>query len=157
MEGNVFEQAPRSERIDWRQAMQAPEDVEAMLKLASLGWGAKRIANELGCSRNTVRRYLRQGGWQPYESPPRTGRLTEHAEWLAGQFRQHRGNCDVVRQELLPCTASRSACARSSVLWHICAARFWRRAWRRCATRRRPGGSCRSTSAPCACRWPTDR
>lgn len=101
MEGNVFEQAPRSERIDWRQATQAPEDVEAMLKLASLGWGAKRIANELGCSRNTVRRYLRQGGWQPYESPPRTGRPTEHAEWLAGQFRQHRGNCDVVRQELL--------------------------------------------------------
>lgn len=101
MEGNVFEQAPRSERIDWRQAMQAPEDVEAMLKLASLGWGAKRIANELGCSRNTVRRYLRQGGWQPYESPQRPGRLGAHAEWLAGQFRQHRGNCDVVRQELL--------------------------------------------------------
>lgn len=101
MEVNVFEQAPRSERIDWRQAMQAPEDVEAMLKLASLGWGAKRIAHELGCSRNTVRRYLRQGGWQPYESPERPGRLHAHAEWLAAQFRQHRGNCDVVRQELL--------------------------------------------------------
>jgi len=101
MEANVFEQAPRSERIDWRQAMQAPEDVEAMLKLASLGWGAKRIAHELGCSRNTVRRYLRQGGWQPYESPERPGRLHAHAEWLAAQFRQHRGNCDVVRQELL--------------------------------------------------------
>jgi transposase len=101
MEVDVFEQAPRSERIDWRQAMQAPEDVEAMLKLASLGWGAKRIANELGCSRNTVRRYLRQGGWQPYESPERPGRLDAHAEWLAAQFRQHRGNCDVVRQELL--------------------------------------------------------
>lgn len=41
MEVNVFEQAPRSERIDWRQAMQAPEDVEAMLKLASLGWGCQ--------------------------------------------------------------------------------------------------------------------
>ena len=27
--------------------------------------------------------------------------MTEHDEWLAGQFRQHRGNCDVVRQELL--------------------------------------------------------
>jgi len=101
MEGDVFDQAPRSERIDWRQAMQAPEDVEAMLKLASLGWGAKRIANELGCSRNTVRRYLRQGGWQPYESPQRPGLLAAHAEWLAVQFRQHRGNCDVVRQELL--------------------------------------------------------
>ncbi len=101
MEAEAFEQAPRSERIERRQAMQAPEDADAMLKLASLGWGAKRIAKELGCSRNTVRRYLRQGGWQPYESPQRSGRLTAHTEWLAGQFRQHRGNCDVVRQELL--------------------------------------------------------
>lgn len=137
--------------------MQAPEDVEAMLKLASLGWGAKRIANELGCSRNTVRRYLRQGGWQPYESPPRTGRPTEHAEWLAGQFRQHRGNCDVVRQELLREHGVAVSLRTVSVRWRICAERSWRRAWRRCATRRRPGGSCRSTSAPCACRWPTNR
>ena len=55
----MVEQAPRSEWIEGRQAMQTPEDVQAMLKLASLGWGAKRIAAELGCSRNTVRRYLR--------------------------------------------------------------------------------------------------
>ena len=40
--------------------MQTPEDVQAML-MASLGWGAKRIAKEMGCSRNTVRRYLRYG------------------------------------------------------------------------------------------------
>jgi len=32
--------------------MQTPDDVQAMLKLASLGWGAKRIAAQLGCSRN---------------------------------------------------------------------------------------------------------
>jgi transposase len=94
------EQAPRSEWIEGRQAMQTPEDVQAMLKLASLGWGAKRISRELGCSRNTVRSYLRQGGWQPYQSPQRPGRLTPHREWLAERFRQHRGNCDVVRQEL---------------------------------------------------------
>ena len=94
------EQAPRSECIEGRQAMQTPEDVQAMLKLASLGWGAKRISRELGCSRNTVRSYLRQGGWQPYESPQRRGRLTPHRDWLAERFRQHRGNCDVVRQEL---------------------------------------------------------
>ena len=31
VEGNVFDQAPRSKRIDWRQVMQASEDVEAML------------------------------------------------------------------------------------------------------------------------------
>lgn len=96
----VVEQAPRSERIDGRQAMQTPEDVQAMLKLASLGWGAKRISRELGCSRNTVRSYLRQGGWQPYQSPQRPGKLTAHRDWLAERFRQHRGNCDVVRQEL---------------------------------------------------------
>jgi DNA-directed RNA polymerase specialized sigma24 family protein len=58
--------------------MQTPEDVQAMLKLASLGWGAKRISRELGCSRNTVRSYLRQGGWQPYQQPQRPGRLTPH-------------------------------------------------------------------------------
>jgi transposase len=97
----VVEQAPRSEWIEGRQAMQTPEDVQAMLKLASLGWGAKRISRELGCSRNTVRSYLRLGGWQPYQSPQRPGRLTAHRDWLAERFRQHRGNCDVVRQELL--------------------------------------------------------
>jgi transposase len=97
----VVEQAPRSEWIEGRQAMQTPEDVQAMLKLASLGWGSKRISRELGCSRNTVRSYLRQGGWQPYRSPQRPSRLTAYKDWLAERFRQHRGNCDVVRQELL--------------------------------------------------------
>lgn len=96
----VVEQAPRSEWIEGRQAMQTPEDVQAMLKLALLGWGSKRISRELGCSRNTVRSYLRQGGWQPYQSPQRPGRLAAYRDWLADRFRQHRGNCDVVRQEL---------------------------------------------------------
>jgi transposase len=80
--------------------MQTPEDVQTMLKLASLGWGAKRISRELGCSRNTVRSYLRQGAWQPYQSPRRPGWLAAHQDWLADRFRQHRGNCDVVRQQL---------------------------------------------------------
>lgn len=81
--------------------MQTPEDVQAMLKLASLGWGAKRIAAELGCSRNTVRKYLRQGGWEPYQAPAKGSRLSGLEEWLAERFRRHRGNCDVVRQDLL--------------------------------------------------------
>ena len=92
-------QAPRSEWNEGRQAMQTPEEVRAMLKLASLGWGAKRIAREMGCSRNTVRRYLRQGGWRPYPSPQRPGPLAALTDWLAATFRQHRGSCDVVRQE----------------------------------------------------------
>ena len=75
----VVEQAPRSNEIEGSHAMHTPEDVQAMLKLASMGWGAKRIAAELGCSRNTVKRYLRQGGWQPYQAPTRAGVLDEHA------------------------------------------------------------------------------
>ncbi len=63
--------------------MQKPGDVQAMLKLASLGWGAKRISRELGSSRNTVPSYLRQGGWQPYQSPQRPGRLAAYRDWLA--------------------------------------------------------------------------
>lgn len=39
--------------------MQTPEDVPTMLKPASPGWEAKRISRESGCSRNTVRSYLR--------------------------------------------------------------------------------------------------
>jgi hypothetical protein len=66
----VVEQASWSEGIEGRQAMQTPEDVQGMLKLASLGWGTKRISRELGCSRNTVRSYLRRGGWQPYRRRP---------------------------------------------------------------------------------------
>jgi len=39
--------------------MVAAEVVRQMAQLAQLGWGAKRIARELGVARNTVRRYLR--------------------------------------------------------------------------------------------------
>jgi IS30 family transposase len=55
--------------------MHGPEDVEMMLRLHSLGWGTRRIAEELGVARNTVRRYLRQGGWQPYGRPRRASQL----------------------------------------------------------------------------------
>lgn len=39
-----------------RDEMKTPDDVAAMVRLKQLGWGAKRIAAELGCSHNTVRR-----------------------------------------------------------------------------------------------------
>lgn len=38
-----------------RQTMLAPQEVQRMLALQAQGWGAKRISQELGCSRNTVR------------------------------------------------------------------------------------------------------
>lgn len=81
--------------------MKEPEDVAVMLRLHALGWGSRRIAKELGVSRNTVRQYLRQGGWTPYAQPQRTKVLDGLEAWLEERFLRHRGNAEVVRQELL--------------------------------------------------------
>ena len=80
--------------------MKTPDDVTAMVRLKRLGWGSKRIAAELGCARNTVRRWLQQGQWQVYAKPSRSKRLDGLEDWLAERFRRHAGNADVVRQEL---------------------------------------------------------
>lgn len=80
--------------------MLVPEEVQKMLVLQAQGWGAKRISKELCCSRNTVREYLRRGGWKPMEVSGRAGVLAPHREWLAQRLHQHKGNADVVRQEL---------------------------------------------------------
>jgi transposase len=74
--------------------MLAPDEVAAMVQLHRLGWGTKRIAAELGCSRNTVKRYLAAGGWVAIRQPCRQRRLDGLDEWLAERFRRHRGNCD---------------------------------------------------------------
>jgi transposase len=81
-------------------AVQTPQDVEAMQRLSAAGWGRRRIARELGCSPETVRKYLRQGGWQPYGKPCRNTVLDGQRDWLRQRFLAHRGNADVVRQEL---------------------------------------------------------
>jgi len=80
--------------------MLAPQEVQKMVALSALGWGSKRISKELGCSRNTVREHLRQGGWRPMDVEGRAGVLEPHREWLAERLRRHRGNADVVRQDL---------------------------------------------------------
>jgi transposase len=81
--------------------MLAPDEVAAMVRLHQMGWGTRRIAGELGCSRNTVKRYLAAGGWVAIRPARRRRRLDGLEEWLKERFRQHRGNCDVVRQDLL--------------------------------------------------------
>ncbi|MDQ3492923.1 MAG: IS21 family transposase [Chloroflexota bacterium] len=80
--------------------MRIPDEVAAMLRLRDLGWGMRRIAAEFGCNRETVQRYLATGGWAPYRTPGRPGALARHGAWLAERLRRHRGNADVVRQEL---------------------------------------------------------
>jgi transposase len=83
------------------EVMRTPDDVAAMVKLKDLGWGAKRIAAELGCSKNTVRRWLGLGGWRPCTTASRSRKLDGLEEWISERFRRHAGNADVVRQELL--------------------------------------------------------
>lgn len=81
--------------------MLEPEEVSAILRLNELGWGAKRIARELGISRNTAKDYIAAGGWTPYRQPCRKKVLDGQEAWLRERFRRHRGNADVIRQELV--------------------------------------------------------
>lgn len=80
--------------------MLAPEAVSAVLRLSELGWGSKRISRELGISRNTVKEYLAAGSWTPYQQPERKKALDGLETWLRERLRRHRGNADVLRQEL---------------------------------------------------------
>lgn len=80
--------------------MRTPDEVAAMQRLHDLGWGTRRIAAEIGCNRETVQRYLAASGWAPCRVPARPGLLRGHAAWLDERLRRHRGNADVVRQEL---------------------------------------------------------
>ena len=81
--------------------METPEEVAVMRQLLERGWSRRRIATELGISRQTVSRYLALGEWQPYRTDHRAGQLDCHSEWLQQQFEQHHGNAEVLRQELL--------------------------------------------------------
>ena len=83
-----------------REDVRTPDEVAAMLRLRALGWGTRRIAAEFGCSRNTVKRYVGLGGWAPLRVARRPRALDGLEGWLAERFRRHRGNADVVRQEL---------------------------------------------------------
>ena len=80
--------------------MRTPDEVAAMLRLHNLGWGTRRIAAEVGCNRETVQRYVAAGGWTPCRPPTRPGQLAGHTAWVADRLQRHRGNADVVRQEL---------------------------------------------------------
>jgi transposase len=47
-----------------------------------------------------VRGWMRAGGWRAYRRPDRPKKLAGLEEWLKAKLVQHRGNADVVRQEL---------------------------------------------------------
>ena len=98
MDGLV-EGSPRIDDLR-RDLMRTPDEAAAMVRLKGLGWGVRRIAAEFGCSRETVRRYVKAGGFVEYRAPRRTKALDGREDFLAERFRRHRGNADVVRQDL---------------------------------------------------------
>ena len=75
-------------------------EVSTITGLHKRGWKIRAIARELGVSRNTVRKYLRNGGVHEYQKPQRRGVLDGMEEWLKERFIKHNGNGDVIRQEL---------------------------------------------------------
>lgn len=80
--------------------METPEIVKQILCLTSLGWGKKRIAEELGISSRTVKRYVNLKNWVPYQKVHRPKQLDGLTDWLEKTFLVHRGNAAVVQQEL---------------------------------------------------------
>jgi len=80
--------------------MRTPDEAAAMVRLKGLGWGVRRIAAEFGCSPETARRYVKADGFVEYQAPRRTKALDGREAFLAERFRRHRGNADVVRQDL---------------------------------------------------------
>ena len=129
------------------QVMKTPDDVAEMLRLRACGWGLKRIARELGCSHHTVKDYVAAGGMKPFKSPERPKRLDGLEGWLRERLIRHRGNADVVRQDLL---AERGVAVSRRTLQR--AVQPYRQALKaealaRRGSRRPRADSCRSTSA----------
>lgn len=79
--------------------MQTPDEIDEILRLSRSGIGFKKIAKELGISRNTVKKYVNQAGWKPYSRPRRQKRLEGLDDWLKNSFLKHK-NAEVVCQEL---------------------------------------------------------
>ena len=91
--------APRMAEVH---EMIEPEVVRQVRVLSARGWGAKRIAGELGIARNTVRRYLRGGLEAERQVRPSARRLDEDARSEARQMfvGLAEGNAVVVQREL---------------------------------------------------------
>ena len=81
--------------------MLAPAVVDRIRELSGQGLGSKRIARELGVSRNSVRRYLAGATVGFQERPAGTSSRRRHAHEVQRLFRTvAEGNAVVIQQEL---------------------------------------------------------
>src|ERR1700743_836780 len=79
---------------------EAPDEVTAMHRLTWRGCACKRIAAELGCARNAVRRWLAEGDWRACASGSRSKKLDGLSDWIAERVYRHGGKSDVVCPEV---------------------------------------------------------
>ena len=110
-------------------ALETPEDVLMILGLTAADWGRRRIAKRLGCSPETVRKYRRQKGWETYGKHRWIGVVDGQCDWLTGRFLAHKGNADVMRQELASDKAiavSLRTLARAVGQWRLPLRSTWR-------------------------------
>ena len=91
--------------------MRTPHEVSAMLALKSCGWGTKRIAAELGCLRNTVKRWIAEAGWR---APP-AGTMMERAPLPSAPSTKWKGSAFSVFSTMVaePASPNRESVARS--------------------------------------------
>jgi transposase len=84
-------------------AMVDPEVVQQIRGLRSRRWGTKRIARELGISRNTVKRYVRGGDAALVQVRPQGRALDDAQRWRAVALFDEvaEGNAVVVHRELV--------------------------------------------------------
>lgn len=80
--------------------MVGAEAVGQLFALHQLGWSTRRIAQELGISRTTVKAWLRKGPGRVYQGPNRAAVLEPHLEWIRERWRAGVRSGDVFRQEL---------------------------------------------------------
>ena len=133
-------------------AMVDPEDVVRMRVLAGMGWGSKRISQEVGVARNTVRRYLRGGPAAEVQERPRRRRLSEEDRREAERlFREEAGGNAVVVRDLLRARGVVADVRTIQRAVRESRRRMKARLWRRCASRRRRASRCRPTSGRRRC------
>jgi len=75
-------------------------EVAQVFALRELGWGTRRIADEMGIARNTVRDWVRAGEDRQYGGEGRSSFADRHHFWIQSRFNAGVRNADVLRQEL---------------------------------------------------------
>ncbi len=121
-----------------------------MLRLASLGWGARRIAGSWAAATSRCGAICGRGLAAVPIADAAGARWAHATGWRSGSA-GIAATADVVRQDLAARARHHGEPAHGGAGGGAAAARSWRRRrGPRCASRRRRATSCRSTSAACA-------